>query len=151
MDVHIAAAVFEDLNEIVELERQCFSSEAFSRHQIFYLLRDYGSISLVARVNGEAVGFVILQIENNEKEEGGFGHIITLNVAMSFRRMGVAQKLLFRCEELLKLRGVEECRLEVRASNYEALELYRRMGYVEVELLERYYGKENGLYFKKKF
>jgi len=150
MDIHIETAVLEDLNEIVELERQCFASEAFSRQQIFYLLLGYGSISLVAKINGEIVGFVILQLET-DFEEVVFGHIITLNVARVFRRRGVAQKLLFRCEEVLKLQGVGECRLEVRQTNFAALRLYRHMGYVVVSLLERYYGKEDGLYFKKKF
>jgi ribosomal protein S18 acetylase RimI-like enzyme len=61
----------------------------------------------------------------------------------------VAQKLLFECESILKSRGVVECRLEVRQDNNAAIKLYKRLGYVEVGLLERYYGKKHGLYLKK--
>ena len=153
MDIQIEAAARGDLEDIVELERQCFLSEAFSRQQISYLLGDYNSISLVARNNddrnGGIVGFVILQLENDDERGGVFGHIVTLNVAAACRRMGVARELLFRCEELLRLHCVFECRLEVRQTNYVAVELYRQMGYVEVGLLKKYYVKEHGLYFKK--
>jgi ribosomal protein S18 acetylase RimI-like enzyme len=147
-------ASFEDLEAMVELERQCFTLEAFSRQQILCLLEDYNSTSLVAKIKGSGAvaGFVILQLEEDYKKEiEVFGHVITLNVAVAFRRMGVAQMLLGMCEENLKSQGVFECRLEVCQTNYAALELYRHMGYVETGLLKRYYGKEHGLYFKKKF
>jgi len=152
MDIQIETALLEDLEVMVELERQCFLSEAFSRQQISYLLGDYNSISLVARVKEDKeglVGFVILQLENEEEQKIVFGHIITLNVAVAFRRMGVARELLFRCEEILRLHGVFECHLEVRQTNYAAVELYRQLGYAELGLLKKYYGNEHGLYFKK--
>ena len=151
MDIQFEAASYRDLMAIVELERQCFTSEAFSMQQIAYLLKDCNSISLVARVNKEIVGFVILQLDIDKGNSVVFGHIITLNVTAVFRRRGIARQLLFRCEELLKLYGVFECRLEVRQANFVALELYRQMGYVNVGLLKGYYGKEHGLYLKKKF
>jgi len=113
----------------------------------FYLLGDCNSVSLVASVDGCVTGFVILQLKHDGKMV--FGHIVTLNVATVFRRRGIAQRLLFRCEEVLKLQRVTECRLEVRQNNYAALELYRRMDYEEVCLLKWYYGREHGLYLKK--
>ncbi|MGD6934645.1 MAG: GNAT family N-acetyltransferase [Candidatus Bathyarchaeia archaeon] len=147
MDIRIEDASLKYLGEMVEIENQCFTSEAFSRQQISYLLTDYNSISLIAKVNSELAGFVILQLEN--EDDFVFGHVITLNVAVNFRRMGVAQKLLFECESILRSRGVTECRLEVRQDNHAAIKLYRHLGYVEIGLLEGYYGKKHGLYLKK--
>jgi len=49
----------------------------------------------------------------------------------------------------LKSRGVLECRLEVREDNVAAISLYKRLGYVELGLLEGYYGRKHGLYLKK--
>jgi ribosomal protein S18 acetylase RimI-like enzyme len=149
MDIHIDAASLKDLQAMVELEQQCFTSEAFSRQQLSYLLKAYNSINLTAKVNGELAGFVILQLENQENIV--FGHIVTLNVAMLFRRIGVAQKLLSECEAMLKLHGVTECRLEVRKTNSAALNLYKQLGYIEVGVLEKYYDNEHGLYLKKTF
>jgi ribosomal-protein-alanine acetyltransferase len=147
MDIRIEDASLKYLDKMVEIEKQCFTDEAFSRQQISYLLTDYNTISLVAKINGEIAGFVILQLEN--QDDSVFGHIITLNVASNFRRMGVAQKILHEAEGLLRSRGIGECRLEVRLDNHAAIKLYKRLGYVEVGLLEHYYGKKHGLYLKK--
>lgn len=150
MDIQVEEAPFDDFEAMMEIEKQCFLSEAFSRQQVAYLLRDCCSISLVAKVCGEVVGFVIVQLEDYEGVV--FGHVVTLSVVVGFRRMGIAQKLLFSCEGLLRLRGVVECYLEVRQTNFAALMLYKRLGYVEVGLLKRYYGgKEHGLCLKKSF
>ena len=147
MDIRIEDASLKYLDKMVEIEKQCFTSEAFSRQQISYLLADYNTISLVAKSNDEIAGFIILQLE--EQSDTEFGHIITLNVSSDFRRMGVAQKMLRECEVLLRTRGISECRLEVRQDNHAAIKLYKQLGYVEVGVLERYYGKKHGLYLKK--
>lgn len=147
MDIQIEDASLKDLNEMFEIEKQCFTAEAFSRQQISYLLTDYNTISLAAKIDGKIAGFVILQLDM--QDDVVFGHIITLNVALEFRRMGVAQRLLLECENILKSRGVFECRLEVRQDNYAAIELYKRLGYEELSLLAGYYGNKHGLYLKK--
>lgn len=149
MDLKIEDASLKYLDKMVEIEKQCFTDEAFSRQQISYLLMDYNTVSLVAKVDSELVGFVILQLEN--QDDTVFGHIITLNVASKFRRKGVAQRMLLESESILRSRGITECRLEVRQDNSSALKLYETLGYVEIGLLEGYYGKKHGLYFKKNF
>ena len=147
MEVKIEDASLKYLDKMVEIEKQCFTTEAFSRQQISYLLTDYNTISLIAKINSEIAGFIILQLET--LDDAVFGHIITLNVASNFRRLGVAQKMLQECEVLLKSRGISECRLEVRQDNHAAIKLYEHLGYVEVGMLEHYYGKKHGLYLKK--
>jgi ribosomal-protein-alanine acetyltransferase len=149
MEIRIEDASLKYLDKMVEIEKQCFIDEAFSRQQISYLLTDYNTISLVAKIDSELAGFIILQEEN--QEDRVFGHIITLNVAANYRRQGVAQKMLKECESLLRSRGIFECRLEVRQDNHAALKLYKQMGYSESGMLENYYGKKHGLYLKKNF
>jgi ribosomal-protein-alanine acetyltransferase len=147
MDMRIEDASLNDLGEMFEIEKECFTVEAFSRQQISYLLMDYNSISLVAKIDDKIAGFVILQLDSVDGVV--FGHIITLNVALKYRRLGVAQRLLLDCEGVLRSRGVVECRLEVRQDNVDAIRLYKRLGYAEIGLLDGYYGKKHGLYLKK--
>ena len=78
-----------------------------------------------------------------------FGHMLTIDVASAYRRKGIAQKLLQEIETLLKEKGISECRLEVRENNNAALNLYQKMGYTKIGLLEEYYGTAHGLYLKK--
>jgi ribosomal-protein-alanine N-acetyltransferase len=147
MKVKIEDATSDVLDELCEIEKQCFAGEAFSRQQIAYLLTDYNTIALTARVNNEIAGFIIGQIDivNNTPE----GHIITVNTVPAYRRKGIAHKLLHEIEALFKEKGIKECRLEVREDNIAAAELYQKLGYEKVGKLENYYGNAHGLYLKK--
>jgi [ribosomal protein S18]-alanine N-acetyltransferase len=148
MQVKIETATTQNLNELYLIEKQCFDEEAFSKQQINYLLSDYNTISLLAKVEDATAGFVIAHLEVDDDADA-FGHIITLNVASAFRRKGVAQALLGEIESMLRQKGISECRLEVRENNAAALELYKKLGYLEIGKLAHYYGKAHGLYLKK--
>ncbi len=146
MDVKIETATIKSLDALFQIEEQCFNEEAFTKRQIAYLLTDYNTIALAAKVNADIAGFIIAQVETDETE---FGHIITLNVAPNYRRKNIATKLLQEIESLLKQRGISECRLEVREDNNSAIKLYHKLGYQTIGKLDRYYGKKHGLYLKK--
>lgn len=148
MNLKIETATFALLEKLFEIEKQSFRNEAFSKRQIGYLLRDYNSISLVARVNDEIVAFAIGRIELEAKKL--YGHIFTLETVPAFRRKGIAQKLLKALEAIFAERGALESRLEVREDNVFAIGLYQKLGYEQVGKNYRYYGNAPGLYFKKK-
>jgi len=147
MDLKIETASIRLLEELYALEEVCFDQEAFSKRQIAYLLTDYNSIALIAKVDGSIVGFVIAQVEVEENTE--FGHIITLNIAPKHRHQRVATNLLKEIESILKRKGITECRLEVREDNHAAMKLYKTLGYQTVGKLENYYGAKHALYLKK--
>ena len=132
---------------LFEIEKQCFSCEAFSKQQIAYLLADYNAVGLEARVGEELVGFVIGRIDVNRTMP--FGHIITLDVLPAYRRRGIAKQLMRSIEAVFHERGIKECRLEVREDNEAALGLYHKLGYDQIGKMESYYGNGNGLYLKK--
>ncbi len=147
MDVKIEDASLKHLDRLFEIEEQCFTKEAFTKQQISCLLTDYNTISLVAKVNNEIAGFIILQLES--EDDVVFGHIVTLNVATKYRRKGIAQTMLHETENILKSRGITESRLEVKQDNSAAIKLYQRLGYREIGKLDHYYGKKHGLYLQK--
>ncbi len=147
MDIKIEDASLKHLDRLFEIEEQCFTKEAFTKQQISYLLTDYNTISLVAKVDNEIAGFVILQLES--EDDVVFGHIVTLNVATKYRRKGIAQTMLHETENILKSRGITESRLEVKQDNSAAIKLYQRLGYREIGKLDHYYGKKHGLYLQK--
>ena len=146
MEIRIETASIKHLETLYRIEQQCFNEEAFSKQQIAYLLTDYNTIALVAKINQDVIGFIIAQVEIDERE---FGHIITLNVAPNYRHKNIGTKMLLEMESLFKQRGISECRLEVREDNNAAIKLYHKLGYQIAGKLERYYGKKHGLYLKK--
>jgi len=147
MEVTIEEASARLLDELYEIEKQCFEQEAFSKQQIAYLLTDYNAIGLAARINNEIAGFVIGRIDVGRNVTSG--RILTLDVLPSHRRKGIAQRLLCEIETIFKERSIKECRLEVREGNVAASNLYHKFGYKEVGKLEKYYGNAHGLYLKK--
>ena len=147
MEVKIENATITLLDKYYEIEEQCFDQEAFTKSQISYLLTDYNTIALMAKTDSDIAGFIIAQVEVEENTE--FGHIITINVAPKLRRQGIATKLLHKIENLLKQKGITQCRLEVREDNKHAIKLYQKLGYQTVGILENYYGKKHGIYLKK--
>jgi len=146
MDAKIETATIKILDTLYKIEEQCFDEEAFTKRQIAYLLTDYNAIALAAKTGTDVAGFVIAQVETDDTD---FGHIITLNIAPHFRHKGIATQLLHEIENLLKQRGINECRLEVREDNHAAIKLYQKLGYRTIRKLDRYYGKKHGLYLKK--
>jgi ribosomal-protein-alanine N-acetyltransferase len=138
----------KDLETLYQIERECFTIEAFSKEHIAYLLQSPSTLSLVAHVNGEIAGFIIGLI--NRKDKTITGRVYTIDVASKHRRKGVGLKLLDELERKFVKIGVKTCYLEARADNVAALELYRKRGYVEVKKLKKYYRGIHGVRLKKK-
>jgi ribosomal-protein-alanine N-acetyltransferase len=147
MEILLEDASIRHLDKLYEIEKKCFEKEAFTKQQIAYLLTDYNSISLIVKVNQEIAGFVIGRIDVEKKKRSG--HILTIDVTPAYRQQGIAQKLLQGLENIFKEKGIKECRLEVREDNVAALELYRKLGYLESGRLEGYYGSAHGIRFRK--
>ncbi len=145
--MQIEDASLRFLDALYEIEKQSFREEAFSKQQIAYLLEDYNSVGLIARVDGELAGFVIGRV--NVERNAIAGHILTLDVATAYRRRGIGQRLLSEIEALFRQRGVHECRLEVKESNQLALNLYLKLGYQKIAVLKNYYPNARGLCLRK--
>ncbi len=149
MSVTIQRATVNDLETLYEIEKECFTTEAFTKEQIGYLLQNPNVVSLVAQMNGENVGFIIgLTYSGNRVR---IGHICTIDVAVKHRRRGIGLKLLKELEKIFVEKGVETCYLEVRIDNVAALELYRKQGYIETGQLKGYYSMGiHGIRLEKK-
>jgi [ribosomal protein S18]-alanine N-acetyltransferase len=82
---------------------------------------------------GVVMGFAVANLVAPEAE------LESIAVASSFQRRGVAGYLLAALASELRLAGATEIFLEVRASNFPALALYRSRGFAETGRRRRYY------------
>ena len=71
MEIKIETATIKLLDQLYQIEEQCFDEEAFTKRQIAYLLTDYNTIALVAKANSDIAGFVIAQVETEENTSLG--------------------------------------------------------------------------------
>ncbi len=147
MEITIEGASIHDLNRLYEIEMKCFKKEAFTKQQIAFLLTNYNSIGLVAKVNNQIVGFIIGRLYAERKSL--VGHILTLDISPTYRQKGIAQRLLQEMEKIFGEKGVKACCLEVREDNIAALNLYQKLGYRKVGKLKNYYENAHGIYLRK--
>ncbi|MBA7494242.1 Acetyltransferase YpeA [subsurface metagenome] len=143
MSVTIQEASVKHLDKLYEIETECFEEEAFTKEQIAHMLTDCNSVSFIAKVNDEIVGFIMGRAYTNRKP--AVGRILTIDVSPEHRRKGIGLQLLQEVERVFKNEGVEVCYLEAREDNVAALNLYQKHGYKMVRKLKNYYGSAHGV------
>jgi len=147
MQITIEDASPKHLDKLYEIESRCFEKEAFTKQQIASLLASYNSVGLIAKLNGEIVGFVIGMLH---RENGKMvGHVLTVDVLPEHRRKGVGLRLLKEIEDIFRGKGAEVSVLEVREDNIAALRLYQKLGYKRTAQLKYYYGDSHGILLRK--
>ena len=99
------------------------------------LLEGAGVFALLAKTDGPA-GFVLCRTVAGEAE------ILTLAVAPSARRSGVARALMAAAIDLARQAGAEAMFLEVGAGNAAAVTLYARLGFIETGRRRSYYDRD---------
>jgi ribosomal-protein-alanine N-acetyltransferase len=150
MAIRIELASLKDLEVLHSIERECFTSEAYTKEQLAFLLRNPNALCFVAKEDNEAVGFIIGMKENSGRI--AVGHIVTIDVTPRHRRAGIGLQLLDKLEQEFLAKCVKTIYLEVRTDNKAARTLYAKKGYTELEPLEDYYAKgRHGLRMKKEF
>ena len=148
MSIIVQSATIADLERVYQIERECFTTEAFSKRYLAYLLKSPDAVSLIAKMENSIVGFIIGLVSCHAEETTG--HVYTLDVVAENRRRGVGLRLLEEIEQIFEERGVAICYLEVRKGNVGARELYRKHGYVETKELRGYYNGAHGVRLKKR-
>jgi ribosomal-protein-alanine N-acetyltransferase len=66
-------------------------------------------------------------------------HLNLLAVQPEFQRLGLGTRMIRWLEESAQVAGVRAIHLEVRARNQNARRFYRRLGFLQMALLPKYY------------
>lgn len=142
-----------DAEEIKKLERECGLSP--------WTIKDYStepkredSLSLVAKMQGKTVGFVISRLIMIQYDKLVEAEIFVFNIAVSkaFRRSGIGKALIKEIIHNSKIhRSVStSIFLEVRESNKTAISFYQSMGFNVIGMRNKFYRNpvDNGLIMK---
>ncbi|KAJ3754151.1 acyl-CoA N-acyltransferase [Lentinula raphanica] len=99
------------------------------------------SVSYVAEDKGRIVGYILAKMEKEVKEgEEPHGHVTPTSVLRSYRRLGIAKKLMLQSQEsMATIYRASHGSLHVRKSNRAALSLYRDTLDFEVQGIEQKY------------
>lgn len=132
----------EDLEAVLEIDRQSFSLPWPESAYRYELLQNPASLCLVAETgvmqgHRQVVGMVVVWIIMDE------AHIATIAVHPSFRHSGIGSLLLWEALNESAGRGARRAMLEVRASNIIAQTMYEHFGFKVVFRRPRYYRDNN--------
>uniref|UniRef100_A0A0K0DV28 N-terminal amino-acid N(alpha)-acetyltransferase NatA n=1 Tax=Strongyloides stercoralis TaxID=6248 RepID=A0A0K0DV28_STRER len=136
--ISIRNAEIEDLLGMQHCNQQSLP-EHYKNNYFVYILLCWPSLSYVAEDDkGKIIGYILTKIsDDNEK----MGQVASLAVSLSYRRLGIAKKLLnFTIQSLVDCYEATEVCLQVRISNYKAINLYKkRINFKKKKLLDSYY------------
>ncbi len=130
----------EDVDEIVRLEKESFT-DPWPKKGFEVQLEDGSSIMLVARredsasVTGEIVGYLCAYLILEELQ------LASVAVKETFRRQGIARRLIAEMVRRGAEKGTKEIWLDVRESNAAARRLYEKLGFQEMYRRKQYYRK----------
>ena len=124
----------EDFESLWSMDQACFPAGiSYSRRELKGFMRHPGSFTLVATDENEQLqGFIVSHCATT-------GHVVTIDVGPSARRMGVGSLLLRRAEDRMRTAGCCAVGLETAVDNVAALAFYKRHGYSVIRAWPRYY------------
>ena len=132
--INIRQALFEDLDAIMKIENACFGSDAFSSHQMAYLITRSKGVFLVAGHN-EIAGYMSFIISGRHNT----GRIYSIAVAPEQRGAGIAEVLMDKTVEYARESNLMAIFLEVRTDNTAAIQLYKKKGFTMHTIKQQYY------------
>ena len=96
-------------------------------------LENENSIYLVAKINEEIIGFAGIWIILDE------AHITNIVTKKTYRKKGIANKLLMELIQICNNLNLKSITLEVNENNYPAINLYEKLKFKNVGLRKNYY------------
>lgn len=140
-DVIIRQATVDDVDDIYEIERLCFS-EPWSRDSMVYELSENPrAFYIAAELDGKVVGYAGLWWIGDE------GHITNVAVRPGYRNRHIGNGIIQVMIDFTTQEGIMHHTLEVRRSNQPAINLYEKFGFVVEGVRKEYYAnnKEDAL------
>ena len=137
LNVAIREMTLHDLDGVLAIESQSYPTP-WSRRAFESELRDnvYAHY-FVAEYEDQIVGYFGMWIILDE------AHITNIAVSPKMRRQGIGEKMLRFAFEKARELGASKMTLEVRVSNHQAQNLYRKLGFVERGIRKGYYTDTN--------
>jgi len=130
--VEIRKFRLEDLNQILEIEKEAFPKTAYPKNLLLQFAGELPDTFIIVEKGKEIVAYMIF-------DQGG--HIYSTAVRPEHRRKGFGRKMFAHA-----LRQTEErLWLEVRSKNTVAIGFYKRLGMKVAGTIGNYYGDDDAL------
>jgi len=136
---------YDDVHRLMEIEKQVY--EHTWTEGIFRDCIRVGYRSWVYLVDGEIQAYGLISIAANE------AHILNLCVSLEYQGQGYGKRMMYKLIETAEAEGADSIFLEVRESNFRAIQLYDKQGFNRLGVRKNYYpsgqDREDALVYAK--
>ncbi len=134
-EFHCRLAVIADLDQLVALEKQCFTEDRISRRS-FRRFIEMPRDRLIVAVSGDQIlGYSLVLMRSATR----LARIYSIAVSAAARGQGLGSQLVQQAEHYAVEAGRIIMRLEVREDNAPAIRLYQQLGYRQFGTYRDYY------------
>ena len=153
--VSIRRATVDDLLKMQQTNLLCLPENYQFKYYIYHYLSWPSLLHVAEDHDGKIVGYVLAKLEDEDVKPGEVqGHITSISVLRTYRRLGVASKLMSHAINMMQeYFDADFVSLHVRVSNRPALHLYHNNLGFEVRGIEKeyYLDKEDAYKMRKYF
>ena len=115
----------------------------------------YPATFIVAEQEQNIVGYIMCRIEMGFSSFGLFGiskkgHVVSVAVLPEYQHKGIGSALMKEATKNMSLYRAKECYLEVRVSNFTAVNMYKKLGFQVVRTKSGYYADGEDAYVMAK-
>jgi ribosomal-protein-alanine N-acetyltransferase len=135
-DITVRLARTDDAQEIALMARDLIETGlgwSWTRVRVSKSIGNRDTLSIVMCRGTRLVGFAVMFFGDEH------AHLNLLAVRPEFQRLGLGTRMIRWLEESAHAAGIRAIHLEVRARNQQARRFYRRLGFLEMALLPKYY------------
>ena len=125
------------LNEVLEIEKLCFTTPWSENSFVYDLTENDKAIYISALIEDRVVGYCGIWMICDE------AHIMNIAVHPDFRRMGIGSIIIEKIIDIAFDNNLQSMTLEVKISNYAAIDLYKRFGFAQFGIRKGYYEDTN--------
>jgi peptide alpha-N-acetyltransferase len=152
--VSIRRATVDDLLKKQQTNLLCLPENYQFKYYIYHYLSWPALLHVAEDHNGKIVGYVLAKLEDEDIKPGEVqGHITSISVLRTYRRLGVASKLMTHAINMMQeYFDADFVSLHVRVSNRPALHLYHKNLGFDVRGVEKeYYADKEDAYKMRKY
>ncbi|KAI0663248.1 acyl-CoA N-acyltransferase [Cubamyces menziesii] len=146
--MNIRLARVEDLPGMQACNLQNLPENYTMKYYLYHALT-WPQLSYVAEEDGKIVGYILAKMEEDVADgDEPHGHVTSISVLRSYRRLGLAKRLMIQSQEAMAtVYKAAYVSLHVRKSNRAALGLYRdTLGFTVKDIEKGYYADGEDAY-----
>lgn len=123
----------QDVDKVVEIEKELFATPWDKKALCYELEKNAFSTILILENDNEIVGYLGMWLLGDQTQ------ITTLGIKKIYQQKGYSKLLMGKCVAITKEQGYQNINLEVRVSNFKAINLYKKCGFKIVATRKNYY------------